>query len=799
MADAATLSVLLQLKGLGQATQGLRGFSNGLKNAGEKAGAMGRSLALAVAPAVAIGALGVRSFANFEKSMVRAGAVANATEGQLDSMKAAAREMGRTTMFTATQSAEAMAFLAMAGMSAEKSIKALPNVLQLAAAGSIELASAADIVTNVMAGMQLKTEDLGRANDVLVTAFTSANTNLEQLGQAFKFAGPIASNAGITFEETAAALALMGNAGIQASMAGTGLRGAVTRLLKPSNEAAEVMERLGLQVTDSAGKMLPFRDIIGQLERSSISTGDAMTLFGLRAGPAMLALISQGSQALADLTVKMEESGGTAKRISDAQLATFSGQLAILRSAIEDVAIELGAALVPMLLDVFEAIKPAIMGMSDWIKQNPELVKWIGISTVALAGLAAALIAIGVILPAIGAGIVLLTGPVGLVIAAVALLALAVKTNFLGIGDMFRWLLDGWKWTAGEIVKILDWWRDNWRNVLEAVAGWIAKFINFYIDRINNVISVLNLMGISVGKVENVVAKSFRAVGGETKKLEVKFKSLDDELETMQLGIGRLNTEIMNMKRDSEAAQPPLQALVDTATEFTMGLPSRERVSLNLILAALPDRIKRVNIALGRQVLEQDALRKSTGDLTAALRFFRDEGMSAVNDEFLRGKLNAESLVHTYEGMIAVREEAAQAIRDEKLAMEELEELQEKLRREQLERVMAMTEGSTILPHAAPLPGPLEGIGAFISKFRQAQRILSGEMIVGAARRQEAREFYEGLSFNQLRTIQRFSGRPLSIVVNVDEEYIERIHRDSQDRGGFEDGGPTQPNFAFTG
>ena len=370
-----------------------------MRNLGRQAGELGRSLAIPAAAMAGLAIVSLKSFATFEKQLVRAGAVSNATAAELTALEDAARDMGRTTMFTATQSAEALAFLAMAGNDATTSIKALPSVLQLAAAGSLELGQAADIVTNVMAGMQLSVGDLGRANDVLVTAFTSANTNLQQLGQAFKFVGPVAANAGVSFEETAAALALMGNRGIQASMAGTGLRGAIVRLLSPSKEAAKIMDRLGIVAKDSAGKMLPLKDIVKQLEAASITTGDAMTIFGLRAGPAMLGLVAEGSKALEDLTEKMLESGGTAKRISDAQLATFSGQMLIVKSAIESVAIEIGKTLVPMLTDFVDGLKPVIGGIESFVKLNPGWVKGIGLAGAALAILAASLLAFSVAAP----------------------------------------------------------------------------------------------------------------------------------------------------------------------------------------------------------------------------------------------------------------------------------------------------------------------------------------------------------------------------------------------------------------
>ena len=245
---ANTIQILVKAKDDASRTLGQVG--NRAERLGNKLRDMRGPLLAATAAIGGLGLLAGKTFAGFEQQMARVGAVSGATSGQLVQLTEVAKEMGRTTQFSATQSAEALTFMAQAGMSVTDQIGALPKVLQLAAAGSLELGQAADIVTNVMAGFGLSTEELGHANDVLTVAFTNANTDLSQLGQAFKMAGPVAKAAGISFEETAASLAIMGNAGIQASMAGTSLRGAISRLLNPSGEAADIIERMGLTVTD---------------------------------------------------------------------------------------------------------------------------------------------------------------------------------------------------------------------------------------------------------------------------------------------------------------------------------------------------------------------------------------------------------------------------------------------------------------------------------------------------------------------------------------------------------------------
>ena len=231
----------------------------------ERAGRASIALGAIAAPLLGVGFIATRTFAAFEQSMARVQAVTGATAEEMEELEAVARTMGETTVFTAREAAGALAFMAQAGLTVREQIVALPNVLNLAAAGQLELATSADIVTNILAGQNLTVEELRNATDVLVKSFTSANTNLVQLGQAFKFAGPVAAAAGVQFEEQAAILGLLGDAGIQASLAGTSLRGATARLLAPTKANAEIMRELGLRTLDAQGNLRSYADILDDL------------------------------------------------------------------------------------------------------------------------------------------------------------------------------------------------------------------------------------------------------------------------------------------------------------------------------------------------------------------------------------------------------------------------------------------------------------------------------------------------------------------------------------------------------
>ena len=356
----------------------------------------------------------INAAAGFERSMNRVRALSNATDDQFSALSNQARELGRTTMYSASQASDAMGFLAMAGFEVEDILGAMPGTLQLAAAGQVELARAADIASNVLSAYGMEVEELGRVNDVLAATFTRTNTDLNQLAEAMKYAAPVAASAGVQFEEAAAAIGLMGNAGIQGSMAGTSLRGAIARILNPTRSVEDAMaemgmtteevadamgdfegasddisgalEAAGVSFTDAEGKMLPLVDVVRQLEPHADDAGLMMRLFGLRAGPAMAALVSQGADALEELTEGLENSGGTAARIATTQMEGFEGKMMAFRSAVEGVNIAIGNALLPTLTAFAEAITRVLGPVAEFAEAYPQITQALVGATAAVVG-----------------------------------------------------------------------------------------------------------------------------------------------------------------------------------------------------------------------------------------------------------------------------------------------------------------------------------------------------------------------------------------------------------------------------
>ena len=439
----------------------------------QRAGQTGRALTALAAPLIAIGVLSVRTFGDFEQSMARVQAVTGATVEEMEELLEVARRMGETTVFSARQAAGALAFMAQAGLTVQEQITALPEVLRLAASGQLDLATAADIVTNILAGQQLQASDLANATDVLVKAFTSANTNLIQLGQAFKFAGPVATAAGVSFEEQAAVLGLLGDAGIQASLAGTSLRGAIGRLINPSGEAEKTLARLGVTALNSSGQMRPLADIIDDLSAGGAQAADVMEIFGLRAGPAMLRLLSVGGDAIREFTAELAAAGGTAQRVAEIQLDTLRGDLTLMTSAAEGAQISIGEALAPAIRALSKAIIPVI-GFVGTLAQNfPILTALVVGATFVIGALGVALLGISFVLPGLIFLFPALAGGIGL--AAIASGALAIALSPITL------IVLGIAAAIGVAILVFK----NWETIVDFVATALGKLIDFLKQAVN--------------------------------------------------------------------------------------------------------------------------------------------------------------------------------------------------------------------------------------------------------------------------------------------------------------------------
>jgi TP901 family phage tail tape measure protein len=295
--------------GAGALSAGLAGVSTSIAGIGAKSTAMGKALGGFTLAAVAFGVLGGKAAYNFDTAMRRVGAITQATGKEFDDLDALAQKLGRDTEYTAAEAADGMTKLALAGFNVNEIMRAIPGTLRLASAGGFDLATATGIAADTLRSFAMEVGEVGRVNDVLSKTMTKTNTNLSELAYGMKFVAPVAAASKISFEETTAALGGLANAGLKGTIGGTALRGAIVKLEKPTKMGAAVIEKLGLITHDATGRLLPLENIIGQLEKTSFGTADAITLMGQRAGPGFLALVSQGSEALRVMTQRNKEAG----------------------------------------------------------------------------------------------------------------------------------------------------------------------------------------------------------------------------------------------------------------------------------------------------------------------------------------------------------------------------------------------------------------------------------------------------------------------------------------------------------
>ncbi len=307
---------------------------------------------------------GISLLANFEQQMASVRAISGATELQFASLREEAKRLGITTRFSASQAAEGMVFLARAGFEVDEVMGAIKGTLRLAQAGVLDVATAADIASNVLQGFRLDVAETGRVVDVLALAANSANTTVGQLGQGLKFVAPVAAGLGISLEETTAAMAALSDAGLQSTLAGTGLRRVLSELESPAKKTTDILNSLGLSAKDVRVSQVGLTVALQRLAAAGVDTGQALELFGDRGGPAFEVLTSSLPKVVA-MDEKLRNAGGTAERIAKIMDDNLKGALFALRSALEGVIIELGdAGATGALEGLFRAMAAGLRGLA---------------------------------------------------------------------------------------------------------------------------------------------------------------------------------------------------------------------------------------------------------------------------------------------------------------------------------------------------------------------------------------------------------------------------------------------------
>lgn len=382
-----------------QAALGTNALNASLKGTAATAGILRQSLQLLGIGSLAIGIrAAVGSLASFEQKMAAVRAVSQATEQEFEAFRETALDLGRTTRFSAVEAAEGMEILARTGFSANQVISATADVLRLAQVGSLDLADAAEITAAVLSGFKLDVSESGRVTDVLATVANKTKTSVEQMGEAMKFVAPSAKGLGVSLEETSAALGVLSDAGLTASLAGTGLRRVLSELEAPTDKAVRRLSELGLTAAEVRPSQVGLVEAIDRLRDAGVDAGLALELFGDRGGPAFEVLAS-GLPKILELTETLRNARGsaaeTAKVMDDNLGAAFKrvvtssqaavialgdvGGTAAIRAALEGIAEAFriisrnagvaAAAIAGFALGgpIFAVLSAALVGFSDQI------------------------------------------------------------------------------------------------------------------------------------------------------------------------------------------------------------------------------------------------------------------------------------------------------------------------------------------------------------------------------------------------------------------------------------------------
>jgi len=524
-------------KALGTASANLQNSGKQWKNMGkdiEKAGrsisSVGSNMTKSVTmPILGIGGAAVKVAADFESGMDKVASISGATGSDLDKLSDKAKEMGKLTKFSATDSADAFSYMAMAGWKTKDMLDGIEGVMYLAGATGEDLATTSDIVTDALTAFGKSAEDTNSFVDVLAATSANANTNVSMLGESFKYVAPVAGSLNYSYQDVAHALGLMANSGIKASQAGTSLRSWLTRLASPTKQSAEAMDALGVSMTDSKGNMKSLEQLMRETRESFAGLTEeqkaarAAQLAGKTGMAGLLAVVNSSDKDFEKLAGAIGESNGAAKEMYNVANDNLNGQLIVLKSNVESLGISLGQKLIPLASKLVEKIQGVVdkfNAMDDSTQKT--IIKIAGIVAAigpALLVLGKLTTGVGVVVGAVGkfgmamkaAGgfVALVTSPVGIVVGVIA--------GLIAVGVLLYKNWDKVKESAknawGHVTKTLTGVGAKSGAVKKAFGGVIEQAKNLW----ENIKLVGSVIGKVLGKVLPVVVDRFK------KKFEMSF------------------------------------------------------------------------------------------------------------------------------------------------------------------------------------------------------------------------------------------------------------------------------------
>lgn len=441
-------------------------------------------------PLIGVGVAAAKVGGDFEAQMSRVKAISGATGDTFEQMKQQAIDLGAKTAFSAKESAAGMENLASAGFSAQEIMKAMPGLLDLAAVSGGDVALASENTATALRGFGLEASEAGHVADVFARAAADTNAEVGDMGEALKYVAPVANSMGISLEETAAAIGIMSDAGIKGSQAGTTLRGALSRLARPTKAMQDTMDNLGVSFYDADGKMKPLKTQVELLKKAfegltpEQQQNALVTLYGQESLSGMMALIDKGPDTLGKLTKSLKDSDGAADDMARTMQDNMNSSIEQMFGAFESAAIVIQKILAPSIRKVADAISGLVEKFVSAPESTQKLVVAIGLIVAAIGPLIfmigsviiwinrvkvafKALSESSKLFSGLSKAMGLLTNPVFLVIAAVALLVVGFIYLWNTSEDFRNFWIGLWEGIKSAVSSAVEWIQNAWKSTGE--------------------------------------------------------------------------------------------------------------------------------------------------------------------------------------------------------------------------------------------------------------------------------------------------------------------------------------------
>ena len=403
MINAGTITAWLTLDtnrfnaGMESANSQLKAWKDDNLSLGEKIKGVGGALTTiggtltrnVTLPLVGAGAAALTVAANFDEGMSKVQAISGATGEDLEKLRDKAREMGSKTKFSASEAADAMSYMAMAVWKTGEMLDGIEGIMNLAAASGEDLATTSDIVTDALTAFGLKAKDSAHFSDILAAASSNANTNVSMLGESFKYCAPIAGAMGYSAEDVAEALGLMANSGIKASQAGTAMRSIMTKLTGDFKISGKELGEVTISANNADGSMRDLTEILEDCRGAfsklteSEKSANAETLAGKYAMSGFLALMNAAPEDVDKLSGAINNCDGAAEKMAATMQNNLKGQLTVLKSQAEELAIGFGTELMPVAQDLVGVASSAVQAFSGLDDGAKKFIVYAGLAAAA--------------------------------------------------------------------------------------------------------------------------------------------------------------------------------------------------------------------------------------------------------------------------------------------------------------------------------------------------------------------------------------------------------------------------------